>query len=308
MKGRPDTRTMVYGIAAIAAFALLFTATFRGREEKDQGRKAQVVTFGDSVFTDIGDMVPVPDRLSGLLDMSVYNAAMGGTCAARLETERRMDYAKGSMSLVGLTRAVRARDFDVQQTARIQDSNTERFPEMVEGLSQIDFSGVEIAVIQHGINDYHAGTPIEDPEDPYDEYTYLGALRCAVKDLRAANPQIRILLVTPTYTWYLLTDQTCEETDNGGGRLEDYVEAELALAEELGVEVLDLYHDFYPHEIWEDWALYTMDGIHPSEAGRDKIAEMIAQALGAGQDSLSQGRKGGGEDDVAITGIYETAQ
>ena len=278
-KKQPGKRTIAYGIAAVLAFTLLYLATFRGRAEEEQPRQVQIVTFGDSVLTDIGEMVPIPDRLSGLLDMSVYNAAMGGTCAARLETERRLDYAKGSMSLVGLTRAIRAKDFDVQQTARIQDNNTERFPEMVEGLSQVDFSRVEIALIQHGVNDYHAGTPIENPENPYDEYTYLGALRSAVKDLRRVNPEIRIVLVTPTYTWYLQTGQTCEDADNGGGKLKDYVEAELALARELGVETVDLYHDFFPHEVWEDWALYTMDGIHPNETGRDKIAQKMAQIL-----------------------------
>lgn len=281
-KRQPGRQTIAYGIAAVLAFVLLYLATFRGRAEKEQPRQVQIVTFGDSVFTDIGEMVPIPDRLSGLLDMSVYNAAMGGTCAARLETERRLDYARGSMSLVGLTRAVRAKDFDVQQTARIQDSNTERFLEMVEGLSQVDFSQVEIVLIQQGINDYHAGTAIENPEDPYDEYTYLGALRSAVRDIHRVNPEIRVVLVTPTYTWYLVAGQTCEEADNGGGLLEDYVQAELALALELGVEAVDLYHDFYPHAIGDDWAVYTMDGVHPSESGRDKIAQKIAEILEPG--------------------------
>lgn len=281
-KRQPGRQTIAYGIAAVLAFVLLYLATFRGRAEKEQPRQVQIVTFGDSVFTDIGEMVPIPDRLSGLLDMSVYNAAMGGTCAARLETERRLDYARGSMSLVGLTRAVRAKDFDVQQTARIQDSNTERFLEMVEGLSQVDFSQVEIVLIQQGINDYHAGTAIENPEDPYDEYTYLGALRSAVRDIHRVNPEIRVVLVTPTYTWYLVAGQTCEEADNGGGLLEDYVQAELALARELGVEAVDLYHDFYPHAIGDDWAVYTMDGVHPSESGRDKIAQKIAEILEPG--------------------------
>lgn len=278
MKRGPARQTIAYGIAALLAFALLYVATFHGRAE-EQPRQVQIVAFGDSVFTDIGEMVSIPDRLSGMLDMTVYNAAMGGTCAARLEEERRLDYAKGSMSLVGLARSVGAKDFDVQQTARIRNSNTERFPEVVEGLSQIDFSQVEIVLIQQGINDYHVGTPLENPENPYDEYTYLGALRCAVKDLRRANPGIRIVLVTSAYAWYLEVGQTCEEADNGGGRLEDYVEAELALARELDVEAVDLYHDFFPHEVWDDWALYTMDGIHPNEAGRDKIVQALAEIL-----------------------------
>ena len=72
---------------------------------------------------------------------------------------------------------------------------------------------------------------------------------------------------------------TCETEDFGGGPLEDYVNAEIALARELDLEVIDLYHDFFPHEEWEDWRLYSKDGLHPNEAGREKIVLEIAEYL-----------------------------
>jgi lysophospholipase L1-like esterase len=34
-----------------------------------------------------------------------------------------------------------------------------------------------------------------------------------------------------------------------------------------------------PHKTWEDWALHTIDGIHPNETGRDRITQAIAQIL-----------------------------
>ena len=76
-----------------------------------------------------------------------------------------------------------------------------------------------------------------------------------------------------------LWELTCEEMDNGGGFLEDYVNAQLRLAEELDVEAVDLYHDFFPHESWEDWEQSMMDGLHPNEAGRERIAQKIADVL-----------------------------
>ena len=47
----------------------------------------------------------------------------------------------------------------------------------------------------------------------------------------------------------------------------------------LNVEVIDIYHDYYPHDTWDDLYLYTDDGLHPNEAGREKIAQTIAERL-----------------------------
>ena len=61
--------------------------------------------------------------------------------------------------------------------------------------------------------------------------------------------------------------------------MEEYVEKEIQVAEEPGVEVINLYHDFFPHENWEDWEIYSFDGLHPNEAGRALISEKIATHL-----------------------------
>ena len=59
--------------------------------------------------------------------------------------------------------------------------------------------------------------------------------------------------------------------------------AQLRAGEELGIEVIDVYHDFYPHEKWEDKDLYTRDGLHPNEAGRKLLAQRIAEELRKGE-------------------------
>lgn len=294
MVNKPDRTIMIYGIAA-ALFAALFLATFRPGGAKEEKGQTDILVFGDSVFGLFRDETAVPARLQELTGKSVYNAALGGTGMARQEEDRRLDYGKGSLSLVGLAKAAWAGDFGVQQSARIRESNTQYFPGTIDGLARVDFSGVETVVIQQGINDYHGGVPIENPENPYDEYTFLGALRSSVHALRKANPELRIVLLTPTYSWYLSTGLTCEEADQGGGILEDYVEAEFRAARELDLEIVDLYHDFYPHEKWEDWELYTFDGIHPNEAGREKLAQRIAEVLmgtSSADDSAADGSSG----------------
>ncbi len=268
----------ICGAAAVIFFMLLLTGI--GVVQGGRGRQeAEIVMFGDSVLGEVRDETAVPAQLEKILGMTTYNAAFGGTCAARIEQERPLDYTRGMFSLVALTKAVEAADFGAQQSVFMRESNTEYFAEVIDGLEKIDFSGVKIFVIQQGLNDYHAGVPIDDPKDPYNESTFLGALRVAVRSLKRVNPDARIILVTPTFIWYPGENVTCQEVDYGGGLLEDYVNAEILFARETGIEVIDLFHDLFPHEKWEDWERYSRDGMHPNEAGREKIALKLAECI-----------------------------
>lgn len=279
MDVRSIWRKIAYGAIASLLFALLFLATFQDRRENVGTRQAEIVVLGDSIFGLIRDETSIPARLQALTGKTVYNAALGGTSAARRSSDSRMNCPKDSFTLAGLAKAIQAEDFGVQHSITIRESNTECYPEVIDGLETVDFSRVETVIILQGINDYHAGIPIENPEDPYDEYTFLGALRSSLDALKKTNPGLRVMWLTPTYTWYIAAGETCEEADQGGGKLSDYVEAQLRTAQEMGVEIIDVYHDFYPHDNWEDWELYTFDGIHPNEEGRELLAQRIVAAL-----------------------------
>ena len=279
MKGKMSTQTIVYGGLAVVLFVLLFALTFQGWTGEKSVKQPKVVAFGDSVLGLVRDETSVTSLLQDRLGVEVFNAGFGGTCIAKNADNLQLSYPKNCLTMVGLTEAVLAEDFGIQQSLQWRESNMQYFPEVVDALEEVDFMQVEVVLIQQGINDYHAGTPLENPENLMDEYTVAGALRSSVETLRRVNPRLRIVLITPTYGWYAETGQTCEEADFGGGVLEDYVNVQLRVSEELGVEVIDVYHDFYPHEKWEDKDLYTWDGVHPNEMGREKLAARIAEVL-----------------------------
>lgn len=262
-------------LIVLIVFGLLMACMFcRAKPEKDSS--CQVVLFGDSAYGNVRDASGIAERLEALTGLEIYNAAIGGTATGRMDCENRLDYSGDSLSVVALTKALYADDFGVQHTLRAQQDITAYVPDVIKGLEKIDFSTVELVVIGSGTNDYYNGIMPENPKDPLDEYTFAGALRKSVGYLRSLNPDIRILLVTPTYSWHLTSGKTCEEFN---GSLESYVALELAVAEELGVEALDLFHELYPHDTWEDWQIYTFDGLHPNEEGRALIAGRIAAYL-----------------------------
>lgn len=279
--GTTNNRKIIYFAAAALIFAALCPWLFGGRARSlDGGRPCSIVILGDSVMGLGRDETSVPAKLSELLGKEVFNGAFGGTCLSFQTQDMYDNYTMSLLNMVSLSKSIAADDFGVQQTVRAKREITYYFGDTVDELDAIDFGRVDTLVFQFGINDYHAGVPIDNESDPFDESTYCGAFRSAVRTLREAYPDMRLVYVTPTYTWYLSNGLTCEEYDTGEAFLEEYVSEGLKAAGECGVEALDLYHDFYPHDKWEDWQLYTEDGLHPNETGRRMIAERLAEALG----------------------------
>lgn len=238
-----------------------------------------IVCLGDSILGMVRDHTSITSLLEQELGNAVFNGAMGGTSMSRMQEDRSLSFQKDGLSMAALSLAIGYQDFGVQKTIRIQEAGTEYFTDMLREMEQIDFSQVQILIIEHGINDYNAGVPIYREEDPYDPYSFTGALRLAITTLQKQYPDLKIYLLTPTYCWFLALEETCEEWNSGYGVLKDYVDAEKQVAGELGVEVIDVYLNGYSHENWEDWKLYTIDGLHPNEEGRKLIAQRVAQAI-----------------------------
>lgn len=269
---------IAYRIAALVCFLVLFGVSYKGVGQQEK-TGCDIVVLGDSILGQYRSDVSIPWQIGDILGKTVFNGALGGTSMSRNDREWSVGYTKDCLSVTALAEAIATQDFGVQQAVRSRENATGYFGVTIDSLCTIDFEEVEILLMGAGVNDYHAGTPIYPEDDDYDEYTYVGALRSAIRNIQEAYPDVRIVLMTPTYAWYPDKNLTCEEYNLGGGLLEQYVDAECQVAQEMGVEIIDLYHDFYPHEQWEDWQIYTDDGLHPNEAGRALIAETIADYL-----------------------------
>lgn len=238
--------------------------------------------MGDSIPGECRDETSVTSKLGGLLGETVFNGSLGGTTMGKVDVSGRLGYTKDNLSMQAFSQSIATKDFGVQQTVYSREAASDYFTVAIDMIETVDFDHLEILLIEHGINDYHAGIPIENEENPYDVYTFSGALRSTIETLQKAYPDLRIILVTPTYSWYPYNDipeLTCEEYDLGGGVLEDYVTAEMEIARKMSVEVIDLYHNLYSHEQWSDWETYTRDGLHPNEHGRELIARRLYDYL-----------------------------
>lgn len=269
-------------VAAILALVLFCVLVYGAMEsEKGTDDSYKVVCLGDSNFGNVRDETGIIFRLERKLNTKILNGAFGGSTLVTTEGKR-TEY-QSVLSMYNLAISICNHNFGVQKASidtLNRSSKTENYVETLDKLANVNFDAVELLIIEHGVNDYLSGVPIKNGDDLYDTSTFTGTLRSVINMLRKEYPQIRIVLVTPSYCSPTAADGSyryCDETDYGGGYLEEYVNAELVVAEEMGVEIVDLYHLLDMNQ--ENFDTYLYDGLHFNEYGREIVADILAECL-----------------------------
>ncbi len=287
---------VLFTIAAVFAGVIFFLAN----TDKHKKCEYDIVFLGDSVIGNHAETFSVTSVMEERLGVDVFNGALGGTSMSFFCEVNWESVPAAQWSMVKLAQAICTGDW-TSQLAGISYSEyyfdvvrqvMGYFGERIHHLSQIDFSQVDILLIEHGTNDYNGGQPLDSNEDSFDVTTYGGALRTTVSLLQEKYPNLRIILVSPVYCEFLNRGNAkCFETDFGGGVLDDYVMMQKTIAEEYDLEWIDLYHN---SGIWSDTIdIYTHDKMHLTVEGQQLIGDYISDYLEENpQKPEQQNRKG----------------
>lgn len=203
----------------------------------------QIVFFGDSIIGNYTDSTSIPGVINGLTGASVYNFAIGGTPAT--------SKADVDNTFLPVLERFLSGELTVAQ-------NGTEFTYNADSDSQLCF------VIHYGLNDYFEGLPLENPDDPYDNYTYTGALRTGIRKLQATYPDATVLLVTPPYCSYY--NEGADINGPEAGTLADYAAAVTQVAKDMNVSYINNYSDLGINN--ENAHIYLADGCHLNETGR----------------------------------------
>lgn len=239
-------------------------------ETKDEN-KLQIVFLGDSILDGYRNETGIAYLTGVYCDADVYNLAMGGTTAA-LTTYENADYKQWtSRSMQGVVHAI-CGDVD----AGILEGYT-----AADVFPKCDFSKTDYFVIEYGMNDFLSGIPLNDEDDYYDEYTYVGALRIAVQSLRSEFPDAQIVLCSPNYAQFWGKDGAYlgdgNMVNNGGGTLVEYYRVCGNVSADMNTLFLNAYEGIGLDTYSADE--YLEDGIHLSEKGRQKYAEKLSKII-----------------------------
>lgn len=243
-------------------------------------KNAVIVNFGDSIFGGCQDETSVSSRIGYLTGATVYNIGFGG---CRMSTH--IDNTWSAFSMYNIADAIVNNNYTSQDTAiAAQDpSMPYYFALTLATLKTIDFNKVDYITIGYGNNDYTAGKSIDNPLNKFDVNTYKGALRYSLEKIMGAYPHLKILVITPTYQFWMDSNgEFVEDSDTklyGGIAVNAFVDATKAVAKEYKTPCLDNYYELGINKGNRREYFPVNDGTHHNANGRFKIAKKICGAL-----------------------------
>ena len=175
----------------------------------------------------------------------------------------------GFVAMLAETYGIHAKNYGLHDTRIARQQTPSPYPQWdLDFLTRgADMESADLAVVFGGTNDYGTGdAPLGTPADQTPD-TFYGALHCLFTLLKERYPTVVVLTPLPRLT---------EEDPQTGKSLASYVNAIVEMASRHRLPLLDLYtkSGLDPAN-----AALMPDGLHPNEAGHQKLARQVGNFL-----------------------------
>ncbi len=258
-------------------------SALEGRE--DDG-VTTILCLGNNPFTDERGDNGLCSLIEKKTDSVVYNCAFPDSSAACKYPTYNPEYTRDHFNLYYVTECFRNNEFTA--IASIAGDEPEPgYMESVEVMKTVDMDQVDVILIMYDSTDYNMGTPSDNPDNPYDVTAFTGGLRTTIHNIKATWPYIRIFVMSHTYARYLDEDgklQNGTVTDLGNGTLNHYLVKESEAVLDCGVSFIDNYYGTINEGNYE---AYMSDHMHYNDAGREKIADRVADIINNKMDVVN---------------------
>ncbi len=215
-----------------------------------------VVILGDSIFDHDRGCSNAGETIANLSGASVINLAIGGASAARsIYTDENPD--------------------EYTDILKNQLADTDSLKASIESAGNSDL----IFIFEFGLNDYFEAGRTMNPDDPFDEYTYSGAIMSGIKRVKEAYPGCACVVITPGMIG--ISDNGEAPYQEGGEPLQSYREA-LKNAVSSGASGTDIYvFDIVSelNETEENIDQLLKDKVHFSRYGRFLLGRALTRFL-----------------------------
>ena len=257
---------------------------------------SNIVLFGNAPFADDRDS---SDSLANLIaketGATVYNCSISGSYLAA--QERDFDPTVAAMDayclywMVCLATGAPIDNYYVQAAEQLGDKTPADAEEVINTLKTLDFNTIDTVAIMYDATDYLLGNPMYSDDNPTDPTQFTGNLEASLDVLQSLYPQIRIIVMSPTYAYAVDENGDYISSDmyiyNNRDVLSTYVIKECYSANLHSVSFMDNLYG----SITEDNAKeYLTDNLHLNVKGRKLIAKRFEYFLNYyAKDYASQG-------------------
>ena len=246
---------------------------------------SNIVVFGNAPFADDRGS---SDNLASLIaketGATVYNCSISGSYLAAQHTN--FDPTLAPMDayclywLVNLAAGVPLDGYYNDAAEALGDNTPPEAEEVVNTLKTLDFNTIDTVAIMYDATDYLMGNAMYNDDNPTDPTQFTGNLEASIEVLQSLYPQIRIIVMSPTYAYAIDEDGNYVSSDiyiyNGRDVLSTYVIKECYSANLHSVSFMDNLYG----SITEDNAKeYLTDNLHLNVKGRKLIAKRFEYFL-----------------------------
>ena len=246
---------------------------------------SNIVLFGNAPFADDRDS---SDSLANLIaketGANVYNCSISGSYLAAQELN--FDPTVAAMDayclywLVSLATGAPIDNYYVQAAEQLGDKTPADAEEVINTLKTLDFNTIDTVAIMYDATDYLLGNPMYNDDNPTDPTQFTGNLEASLDVLQSLYPQIRIIVMSPTYAYAVDENGDYVSSDmyiyNNRDVLSTYVIKECYSANLHSVSFMDNLYG----SITEDNAKeYLTDNLHLNVKGRKIIAKRFEYFL-----------------------------
>lgn len=241
-----------------------------------------VLCLGNAPFADDKDSPDNPCNLfAEATGATVYNCAISDSYMSSFNhTFQWIGYPMDAFSFYWLTTIFTLDNhMIVEQAYENMDSIPDDLRESVETLENLDFRTVDVIYVMYDGSDYLEGRPVINLENSSDVQTFVGAMAAGIDLIKQNYPWIRIVIMSPTYSFGVEEDGSYISSDikvYGESKLSAYVIEQSFAAEPLEVSFVDCCYGGIHEDIAPD---YLIDNIHLNAEGRALVAERMEEAL-----------------------------
>lgn len=245
----------------------------------EEDGELNILCLGNNPFTDDRGETGLAALIASKTGARVYDAAFPDSSMAFHNYPIVDSFPWDHFNLPSLANLLLAQSFVTLDSALNYVDDKSKYEPAIEAIKSVDMNKLDVIVIMYDSTDYNLGIPCVNEQVKDDVTSFAGGLTFFLEVVNQYWPHIRVFVMTPTYAQYMdengkLYSGTIK--DIGNGALPYYVQNEINATVGEGYSVIDNYYGTINEE---NYAEYMIDHMHYNAAGREKLADRIADVI-----------------------------